>query len=67
MSTYLVEKSDHYLVSTLAKRGRQRKIPRGQVRVEKGDAAKLAAEIVRQADAARALLLADTQPGRPVE
>ncbi len=67
MSTYLQEMSDHYLVSTLAKRGRQRKIPRNPVRVEKGDPAKLEAEIVKQADAVRALLLAEAPPPRPVE
>ncbi len=67
MSTYLQEKDDHYLVSTLAKRGRQRKIPRDQVRVEKGDPAKLEAEIVRQCDLVRALLLAEQPLPRPVE
>ncbi len=67
MSTYLQEKADHYLVSTLAKRGRQRKIPRDPVRVEKGNPAKLEAEIIRQADAARLLLLAEAPLPRPVE
>ncbi len=61
MSTQLQDKGKYFLVSTIASPGRRRHIPRGAVVVVKGDKDKLIAEIVRQADRARAMV------GVPVE
>jgi len=54
MSTMLVEHPDHWTVSTIVGEGKQHKLPRLHVRVGKGDPDALRAEIIRQAEAARA-------------
>lgn len=53
MSTRLTEHPNHWVVSTEVALGKRRKLPRGAVRVGKGDKAKLKAEMVRQAKQAR--------------
>jgi hypothetical protein len=53
MSTMLVDHDTHWVVATVTGFGSRKKLPRNRVRVEKGDAAALAAEVIRQADAAR--------------
>ncbi len=53
MATRLADKGTHYEVSTEAGPNRRRRIPRGTVRVPKGEPELLRAEVLRQAQAAR--------------
>jgi hypothetical protein len=55
VSTQLEDHGTHWVVSTLTSEGNRHKLPRLRVAVEKGDPAALRAEIIKQADAARAL------------
>lgn len=66
MSTMLQETDTHWVVSTLISVGRRGKRPRGRVWVPKGDAVALRTEIIRQADAARAVFAALTEMEKPV-
>ncbi len=54
MSTELVDAGDHWVVKTVEKRGKRRRMGRNPVVVPKGDAEALRAEITRQATELRA-------------
>lgn len=53
MSTHLEDHGTHWVVATIQKQGKKRKIPRGRVKVGKSDPKALQAEIIKQATAAR--------------
>ncbi len=53
MSTQLEDHGTHWVVSTIDKQGKKRRIARGRVRVGKSDPKALEKEIIRQATVAR--------------
>lgn len=66
MSTMLTEHESHWVVSTIIGKGRRHKMPRLPVAVPKGDPEELAAEIRKQAWAARAEFNIPLAPQEPV-
>jgi len=66
MSIRLVEHPDHWVVSTEVAPGKRRKLPRGHVRVGKGDPAALRTEIIKQTEASYLAAGVDIPPEEPV-
>ncbi len=66
MSTQLEDVGDHWVVKTVEKVGRRRRMGRTAVVVPKGDPAALRAEIIRQDTALRARWGIEPSPTKPV-
>ena len=55
LSTQVEDHGTHWVISTVTAEGQRHKLPRLRVIVEKGDPAAFRAEVIKQAEAARAV------------